>query len=98
MRLFFRQTIQRVSKLWWTRRSTTQWHARELDVTKPNSVVSSTSALSIPILSSTGAFGRWYSLRVYFRKLHHACVAYAPVDLDGQVGIVIDIYLDDASQ
>ena len=32
------------------------------------------------------------------RKLRHACVAYAPVDLDGQVGIVVDIISDDASQ
>ena len=32
-----------------------------------------------------------------FRKLHHACVPYAPVDLDRQVGIVVDIS-PDASQ
>ena len=34
--------------------------------------VSSVSALSIRILSSRGALGRSYSLRVYFRKLHNA--------------------------
>ena len=27
---------------------------------------------------------------MYFRKLHHAIV-YAPIDLDGQVGIVVDV-------
>ena len=32
----------------------------------------STSAFSIRTLSSTGALGRSYSSRVYFRKLHHA--------------------------
>ena len=51
---------------------------------------SSTSALSIRILSSRGALDRSYSSRVYFRKLH-LCVAYAPVDLDGQVGILVDV-------
>ena len=51
---------------------TTQWHARGLHVTQPYSIVSSTSALSIRILSSRGALGRSYSSRVYFRKLHNA--------------------------
>ena len=41
-------------------------------MTRPYSIVSSTSALSIRILSSKGALGRSYSLRVYFRKLQHA--------------------------
>ena len=38
----------------------------------PYSIVSSTSALIIRILSSTGALGRSYISRAYFRKLHHA--------------------------
>ena len=75
-----------------------QWDARELHVTQPYSIVSSTSALDIPILNSTGAFSRWYSLRVYFRKLHHACVAYAPVSLDELGGIVVDVYPNGVSQ
>ena len=54
MRLFFRQPMQRVRKLWWARRSVPQWHARGLYVTQPYSIVSSTSALRIPILSSPG--------------------------------------------
>ena len=41
-------------------------------MTQPYSIVSSTSARSIRILSSRGALGRSYSSRVYFRKLHHA--------------------------
>ena len=41
-------------------------------MTQPYSLVSSTSALSIRILSSRGALGRSYSSRLYFRKLHHA--------------------------
>ena len=41
-------------------------------MTQPYSIVSSTSALSIRILSSRRALGWSYSLRVYFRKLHHA--------------------------
>ena len=53
------------------------------------SIVSSILALSIRILSSKRALGRSYSSRVNFRKLHH--VAYAPVDLDRQVGIVISV-------
>ena len=40
-------------------------------MTQPYSVVSSTSALSIRILSSRGALGWSYSSRVYFRKLHN---------------------------
>ena len=31
------------------------------------------------------------SSRVYFRKMHHA-IAYAPVDVDGQVGVANDVY------
>ena len=64
--------MQRVKNLWWVQRSVSQWHARGLYVTQPYSIVSSTSALSIRILSSRGALGRSYSSRVYFRKLHHA--------------------------
>ena len=45
---------------------------RGLHVTQPFSIASSTSALSIRILSSRGALGWSYRLRVYFRKLHHA--------------------------
>ena len=73
LRLFFRQPMQRVRKLWWTWCSVKQWHARGLHVTQPYSIVSSTSALSIRILSSRGG-GRSlsYSSRVHFRKLHHA--------------------------
>ena len=41
-------------------------------MTQPYSIVSSTSALSIRILSSRGALGRSYGSRVYFRKPHHA--------------------------
>ena len=42
-------------------------------MTQPYSItVSSTSALSNQILSSRGALGRSYTVRVYFRKLHHA--------------------------
>ena len=41
-------------------------------MTQPYSIVSSTSALSIRILSSSGALSRSYSSRVDFRKLHHA--------------------------
>ena len=41
-------------------------------MTQSYSIVSSTSALSIRILISRGAFGRSYSSKVYFRKLHHA--------------------------
>ena len=39
---------------------------------QPYSIVSSTSALNIRILSTRGALGRSYSSGVYFRKLHHA--------------------------
>ena len=60
-------------------------------MTQSYSNVSSTSALSIRILSSKGALGRSYSSRVYFRELHHALRMYAPVDLDGQVGVVVDV-------
>ena len=67
-------------------------------MTQPYNVVPSISSLSIPILTSMGALGRSYSSRVCVRKLHHACVAYSPVDLDGQVGVVVDIFPDDASQ
>ena len=70
-RLFFRQPIQRVRNLWWARHSVS-WHARRLHVTQPYSIISSTSALSIRILSSRGALGRSYSSRMYFRRLHHA--------------------------
>ena len=41
-------------------------------MTELYSIVSSTSALSIRVLSSRGALGRSYSSRVYFWKLHHA--------------------------
>ena len=46
------------------------------------SIVSSISSFRIRVLSSRGTLGRSYSSRVYF-------VAYAPVELDGQVGIVV---------
>ena len=71
-RSLFRKPMQRVKKLRWAWRSVSLWHARGLHVTQPYSIVSSTSALSIRILSSRGALGRSYSSRVYFRKLHHA--------------------------
>ena len=48
-------------------------------------------SLDIRTLSSRGALDRLYSSRIYARKLHHPCVAYAPIDLDGQVGIAVDI-------
>ena len=64
--------MQRVKNLWWARRSVSYWHARGLHVTQPYSTVLSTSAISIRILSSRGALGLSYSLRVHFRKLHHA--------------------------
>ena len=41
----------------------------------PRDAASRTSALSIRILSSRGA-RRWYSSRVYFRKLHHVLRIY----------------------
>ena len=72
MRLLSRRPLQRVRKLWWARCSVSSWHARELHVTQPYNVVSSTSSFNIRILSSRGALGRSYSSRVYFRKLHHA--------------------------
>ena len=52
------------------RRSGTR--AGSLSVPQPYSIVSSTSARSIRILSSRGALGWSYCSRVYFRKLHHA--------------------------
>ena len=55
-------------------------------MTQPYSIVSSISAHSSRILSSRGALARSYSSRVYSRK---PCVARAPVDLDGQVGIEV---------
>ena len=64
--------MQRVKNLWWAQRGASWWHARGLHVTQPYSIVSSTSALSIRILSSRGALGWSYSSRAYFRKLHHA--------------------------
>ena len=57
---------------WWARRSVSEWHAHGLHVTQPSSIVPSTLALSIRILSSRGALGRSYSSRVHFRKLHRA--------------------------
>ena len=45
---------------------------RALNVTQSYSIASSTSAFSIWILSSRAAFGRLYSSKVDFRKLHHA--------------------------
>ena len=63
--------------------------ARGLDVMQPYSIVSSTSALSIRILSSRGALGR---LSVGGCTSGAApCAVYAPVDLDGQAGIVVDV-------
>ena len=55
------------------------------------SFVSSTSALSVRILSSRGALAR--SVVQFEGVLPEAapCVAYAPFDLDGQVGIVVDV-------
>ena len=54
------------------RRSVLWWHARGLHVMQPYSIVSSASALSFRILSSSGALGRSYISKVYFRKLYHA--------------------------
>ena len=71
-RLCFHQPMQRVKSLRWDRRSVSWWHACGLHVTQPYSIVSSTSAFSIRILSSRGALGRSYNSRVYFGKLHHA--------------------------
>ena len=59
-------------------------------MTQPYSIVSSTSAFSIRILSSRGGLGRSYSSRQYFPEAA-PCVAYAPIGLDGQVGIVVDV-------
>ena len=41
-------------------------------MTQPYSIISSTSALCIRVLSARAALGRSYSWRVYLRKLHHA--------------------------
>ena len=60
-----------------------------LHVAQPYSIVSSTLALSIRILSSRRAPSRSYSSRVYFPETA-PCVAYAPVDFDGHIGIVVD--------
>ena len=59
-------------------------------MTQPYNIVSSTSALSIQILSSRGALGSV----VHFEGVVTEAapfVAYEPVDLDGQVGIVVDV-------
>ena len=62
-------------------------------MTQPYSIASSTLALSIRILSSRGALGQPYGSRVYFPEAA-PCVAYAPIDLDGQVGVAIDVPLE----
>ena len=58
-------------------------------MTQPYNVVSSISALDIRTLSSRGALGRSYSSRVGVLPEAAPCVAYVPVDLDGQIGVVV---------
>ena len=77
--------MQRVKKLWWARRSVSLRYARGLHVTQPYSIVSSTSALSIRILSSRGAHGRSYNSGVYFRKLHRVLRMRRPTSIDRSV-------------
>ena len=60
-------------------------------MTQPYNIVSSTSALSIRILNSREALGR--SVVQFEGEYPEAAprVVYASVDLDGQVGIVVDV-------
>ena len=82
-----RRPLQRVRKLWWARCSVSSWQLRELHVTQPYNVVPSTSAPDIRILSSRGAYGRSYSSRVYFRKLHHALRMCRSTSMDRSVSL-----------
>ena len=69
---FSRQPMQRVRNMWRAPRSVSWWHVSGIHATQSYSIISSTSALVIRIWSWSGALGRSYSSRVYFRKLHHA--------------------------
>ena len=63
------------------------WHARELHLTQPYNVVSSTSAVNIWILSSRGAPGLSNSSRVYFRKMHHTLRMCRSTSMDRSVSL-----------
>ena len=66
-------------------------NAYGLHVTQPYSILSSTSALSIRVLSSRGALGRSYNSRVYFRKLHHAMRMRRLTSMDRSAFFVVDV-------
>ena len=51
----------------------------------------STLALSVRILSSSGALSRSYSSRVYFRKLHHALHQRQLTSMDRLALFVVDV-------
>ena len=82
--------MQRVGKLWWARRSVSWWYARGAprDAAVQHCFQYFGSEHLVFELQETAR------LVVHFEGVLPGatpCVAYAPIDLDGQVGIVVDV-------
>ena len=81
--------MQRGRQLWWARQRVLLARARAPRDAAVQYYLESTSALSIRILSSRGVLGGVVQFEGVLPEAA-PCVLFAPVELDGQVGIMVD--------